>query len=297
MKVLLTGSTGFIGKYLLKALVEGGHSIIAIKGLQNNTSFLEENNIHFCYYTGNYEAIYNFIQQEHPTGIIHLAARITEKHTENEITNLIATNVLFPTHLIEAAVNTGVKWFINTGTFWQHYNNNVYSPTNLYAASKQSFKDIAQYYYEATTINFATLELFDTFGTNDTRPKLMNLWLKNLQSKEVLEMSAGEQVIDISYIDNITDAFITLMNLMHNDTKREHCGKSFVLKSDERLTLKKLAALFESVTEKKLNIVWGKRPYRNREIMTPYEYGISIPGWKPKISLEEGIRIFYKNSI
>jgi nucleoside-diphosphate-sugar epimerase len=41
---------------------------------------------------------------------------------------------------------------------------------------------------------------------------------------------------------------------------------------------------------KPLNIVWGGRPYRAREVMEPWTAFSTLPGWSPRISLKEGIR-------
>ncbi len=60
-------------------------------------------------------------------------------------------------------------------------------------------------------------------------------------------------------------------------------GDLFAVKATERHTLKQLATLYEQATCTKLNIAWGARPYRNREVMTPWENGVVVPGWDPKM--------------
>jgi CDP-3, 6-dideoxy-D-glycero-L-glycero-4-hexulose-4-reductase len=55
---------------------------------------------------------------------------------------MITSNITFGTKLLEIASRTGVKTFINTSSAMQNYDNNSYSPTNLYAATKQAFEDI-----------------------------------------------------------------------------------------------------------------------------------------------------------
>ena len=64
----------------------------------------------------------------------------------------------------------GVKILVNTGTSWQHYENKDYSPVNLYAATKQSFEAILQYYVEVASLKAITLKLFETYGLDDPRP-------------------------------------------------------------------------------------------------------------------------------
>ncbi len=295
MKILITGHTGFIGKHLIVQLQEEGHSIVAVVRQGSDVSFLTKNNISFCYYQREYGELFDFVNKEQPDGIIHLASLVLVHHSSEQINDLVNSNILFPLHLMEAAVNSKVKWFLNAGTFWQHYHDRDYSPVNLYAATKQSFEDLARYYFETTTINFVTFKLFDTFGPNDTRPKIFNLWRECALSGNLLEMSGGEQIIDISYIDNITEGIRVLMNLISKDREKKYCGKTYAMRAEKRFSLKELAKLFEQETGYKLNIAWGKKEYRPREVMIPWQKGEEIPGWKPKITLQEGIRLFLKN--
>jgi hypothetical protein len=57
----------------------------------------------------------------------------------------------------------------------------------------------------------------------------------------------------------------------------------------KRYTLKELAGIFEKATKKKLNINWGGKPYREREIMIPWNNVKVVPEWKPFISVFDGI--------
>jgi hypothetical protein len=52
--------------------------------------------------------------------------------------------------------------------------------------------------------------------------------------------------------------------------------------------------VFEQVAGGKLNIAWGKRGYRKREMMEPWSKGARIPGWIAKVTLEEGIEAFLR---
>ena len=68
--------------------------------------------------------------------------------------------------------------------------------------------------------------------------------------------------------------------------------KSFALKAKSRFTLKELSKIFEKISNKKLNINWGGKKYRNREVLIPWKNGEEIPGYVEKVSIEEGIRMF-----
>lgn len=289
MKILISGGTGFIGKHLVKHLLDANNEVHLIV----RSGITRENfdaRLKIFTFSGNLEDLVSFMKKEKFDGVVHLASLFLVNHEPADILGLITSNVLFGTQLIDAATKANIPWFINTGTFAQHYKNKRYSPVNLYAATKQAFEDVAQFYIETTKTTFVTIKLFDTFGEGDTRPKIFNLWSKISISGEQLTMSPGKQIIDINYIDNVTDGYLHMISLLNQKGSSKFHGKAFIISSQRRMTLRKLATLFEKVTQKKLNIVWGGRPYRERDVMVPWEKGQPLPGWKPKISLEEAIK-------
>jgi nucleoside-diphosphate-sugar epimerase len=294
MKILITGITGFIGKHLSRRLVNDGYDVYAVVRKKEAKDRLEQSHIKCHVDNGIDIELLNFFEQNRFDGVIHLASRFVVEHKIEEINDLIISNILFATRVLESSVKTNVQWFINTGTTWQHYKKRRYSPVNLYAASKQAFEAIAQYYMESSNINFITLKLNDTYGPNDTRPKILNILNKIANTEEALSMSPGRQLLDMVYIDDVIEAYVRMTELLREDNTKKLKGKSFVVSSGRRLSLKELTNLFSKVTNRTLQIKWGGKPYRKREVMKPYSKGKNVPGWKPKVSLEEGLkRTFY----
>ena len=287
MKILVTGATGFIGRHLIKSLVNTNEIHIIVRK-ESHIPF-ETEKINIFYYDGSIEKLITYFKQEKFDGVIHLASLFLATHSTEEIAGLIGSNVQFATELLEACKISGVKWFINTGTFWQNYQNEEYNPVNLYAATKEAFEVIAKYYTQTSNLIFTTIKLNDTFGPNDTRNKVFNLWAKIAESGELLEMSAGEQMIDISYIDDVVSAYELLINHLGSDNAKKFKEKFFIVSSNERISLRELAILYEEATATKLNIKWGAKPYREREVMIPWNKGEMVPEWKQKYSLKEAI--------
>jgi nucleoside-diphosphate-sugar epimerase len=238
MKLLISGATGFIGKNLIKKLLSKKHKICAIVRPSTKTDAIDDR-VNLYKHHGNIQELNDFMRREKFDGVIHLASLFLVQHESKDIQQLVESNLLFPTGLLESTVNSNTKWFINTGTFWQHYLNRDYSPVNLYAATKQAFQDIAQFYIESSEINFVTVELFATFGPSDTRSKVFNLWSKISKTGDQLDMSPGEQIIDINFIENIVDGYVKMINLVSTDSERKLSGKVFTIQSDKRVTLKK----------------------------------------------------------
>lgn len=290
MKIFITGATGFIGKHLVERLTHEGHSTTVNLHGKEETPFGKSVKTWKLNEESPDDDI-EFLKNEGFDGIIHLASLYLTVHQPNQVTKLIDSNVRFSSYILECSSKAEVKWFINTGTFWQNYQNKDYSPVNLYAATKQAFESIAQYYIETEQIKFVTMRLCDTFGPNDTRPKVFNLWEKIAESGETLDMSPGEQLIDISYIDDIVNAFFMLANHLDQRNPEIKNGEVYAVKAEKRFKLKELARIFEEAKGCSLNINWGAKPYREREVMVPWENGKNVPEWKANTNIEKGIKL------
>lgn len=282
MNILVTGSSGFVGTHLCARLRREHHNVFYLARPHTITQTPGVHDSMFFFANNNIDLLTQFIRTNKIDGIIHLASLYLQKHEPKDIPNLIQSNVYLGTAVLEAATSAGVKWFINTGTIWQNYHvpdgSDAYCPVNLYAATKQAFMDVAKFYSETTDIRICTLKLCDTYGPNDTRRKLYALFEENARTGEQLKMSAGEQKLDILHIDDVVEGFVHLADMLHNN---EPMDCEYVLTSGCQLTLRELAAKYEQDHNVQLNIEWGTRPYRLREVMIPYK-GNVLPGWRPK---------------
>lgn len=287
MRILVTGATGFIGTNLTRELRKNNDLFI----LGQFEGDPEKLGLPGIVMTDDIQRLADYIKVNEIEGVIHLASLYLTVHTPEQVKDLVLSNVYFGTAVLEAASLAGtVKWFLNTGSIWQNYNvkGTAYNPVNLYAATKQAFIDMAKYYSDVFGIRFCTLKLCDTYGPNDTRKKLFKLFRDNAKSGEILKMSPGEQKMDILFITDIISGFMHLAELL---ASKENLEEEYVLSSGFQLPLKEIATEFERVAGLKLNIEWGGRPYREREVMVPWK-GTVLKGWRPKVSLEEGIKIF-----
>ncbi len=90
-------------------------------------------------------------------------------------------------------------------------------------------------------------------------------------------------------------AYLKMIELIKNDSMRSFCGKSYSVTSGNPVRLKDLAKIFEEFSDRKLDINWGGRAYRKREVMMPWSKGEMVPGWEPKLKITDGIRDFLNN--
>ena len=289
--VLVTGGNGFLGSHLTKRLLKDGWSVNLI--ILNGSSLLPIkdiiNKVKIFNYSGKISEVMNAFSISQPYTTFHLGALFLAQHNSEDIINLIKSNILFTTQVAEAMCRNKCNHLINTGTSWQHYKNSPYDPVCLYAATKQAAEDILKYYSEALNLKVINLKLTDNYGPNDFRKKLFALLKSATDTNTRLEMSPGHQKIDIVYVDDVIDAYLTAQKLILGNNFKTM--KSFSVSSEQPIKLKDLVNIYETIIGKKLNIIWGGRPYRFREVMIPSIKDKSLPGWKPKMTLTDGIKI------
>lgn len=289
-RAILTGGTGFIGSHLARKLLQSGWQVCLLVRSNSRREKLEAlgEQVLFEVYDQNSQRLLEIFDRFRPLAVFHLASSMKLEQRTVEIDDMIHSNILFGTHLLEGMLRSGGLYFVNTGSYWQHFEGKGYNPVNFYAATKQAFEDLLKYYQEATPIRAVTLKLFDTYGPGDSREKLFQLLDRAQQTGESLAMTPGEQLMDLVYIDDVVDAFCQAEKLLESSPQGS-LESAYAVSSNRRIPLKNVVQVYERVTGKKLNIQWGGRPYGKRQVMTPWR-GTLLPGWKPKVDLEAGIR-------
>lgn len=291
-KVLLTGATGFTGSYVLRALIQAGWSVDILVRPTSTLGMIEgvKSKVGIHIYNGTLDDAMHIVSTTSPDVVIHVASMVVSEHKPNDVTALIESNILLGTQLLESMAKVGVKYFLNTGTYWEHFHSREYSPVGLYAASKFAFQNILQYYVELKGIDSITLKLYDAYGANDSRAKLMNLLFRAAETGELVLMTEGAQKIDLIHVLDVAEAYISAASRLLNGLVHGH--EIYGVGSGNHLTVREVVKVFERVCGKKLNIEWGARPYRAREVMEPCRLD-PLPGWRPRIELERGIALLF----
>jgi nucleoside-diphosphate-sugar epimerase len=290
-RVLVTGASGFVGSRLVQRLLDDGLAVHLIVRPQSSLQELKSaaSSVTVLTHDGSTGHLVKLLAQAAPDCVFHLASLFIAEHGVEDVVPLLDANVRFGAQLLEAMALNGTRRLVSAGTSWQHFNSPSYRPSSLYAATKQAFDAILDYYVDACGLRTITLKLFDTYGPGDPRPKLFALLRSAARSQARLDLTPGGQLIDLVYIDDAVEAFFLAGERLLLD--RSGPKEEYAVSSGRPLPLREVVAKYAEASGTTLNVRWGARPYRAREVMVPWNTGNLLPGWAPRVSLEVGIRM------
>ena len=146
MKILLTGTNGFLGNHLLNYLADYKYQLFSItrSKLVNHRSIAVQN---FIGEITNKLFIEEVVQNIKPNAIVHCAAMSKPDDCENNKELCWQTNVLSTQHLVEASLAFNTHFVFCSSDFVygegeNHKENDTYNPLNYYAQSKLTAEKI-----------------------------------------------------------------------------------------------------------------------------------------------------------
>lgn len=293
-KCIITGATGYIGSHVLKYLLSQGWDCHIISdprfGYDNIKDVLSK--VDVFEYSGDVNSLCEYLKNVEADVVFHLAAAVITNYRPEQVPVLIQSNIQFGTEILEAMRQSETKLLISTGSYWQNYNSDTYNPVDLYAATKEAFEKIVNYYVDAFSFRHINLRLYDVYGEDDKRPKLWNILREIAGTGKSIEVSPGGQYLDMIHIEDVCIAYERAFCLLSQDEKIKNV--TYGVRTGEMWTLKSIILLFQEVLGKQINANFGGKPYKEREVMMPYQGYDELPGWEPKITLEEGLLRFKK---
>jgi nucleoside-diphosphate-sugar epimerase len=281
-RALVTGASGFVGPHLVRRLLADGWEVGVVARSSSGLPHDVGQRCRVVPSDVDQQAFLADVQGFAPDVCFHLATHFVGVHGPADVDPLIDANLRLGTRLADALSTLPDVAFVNVGTVWQHHDGRAYGPTSLYAATKQAFVDVLQFFAECTPLRVVTVELSDTYGPDDHRVKLLQLLVRAHRTGEPLLLSPGEQLVDLVHVADVVDALIRAVPLAGAQAPCYAVG-------GEPMAVRDYVALVGELLGAAVPVEWGARPYRPREMMRPWRHFPRLPGWQPAIGLREGL--------
>lgn len=291
LKVLVTGATGFIGRHAVKRLVADGWTVY---GVSLEDAIIAGVRIDPLDLTD----VSQFAVWSHDKtfdAILHLAAAIPPQISgpiaENSFNVNIAAmmNVLRLAcerrcHVIYSSTSTvyGVAPRIDIPLFEE----SPPKPDNYYCTSKYVGELLCAQLAQADALSYTTLRLSAPYGPGNTRPTVINIFLKHALASEDLRLfGSGSRTQDFTYIDDVIEGLCLALTTRINGT--------FNIASGKPVSMRELAALaIETVRGSHSAIVNAEKadPQENYRAVFAIQRARDVLGWSPKVSLRQGMK-------
>ena len=299
MKSIITGGAGFIGSHLSEKLVLLGHKVVVIDnfivGNKSNIKNIKGKIKVFNRDIRNYNSIKNLFKNV--DYVFHLAALADIVPSIENPDDYYSTNVQGTYNVLKASVKNKVKRLIYSASSscygipkkYPTPENERILPEYPYALTKRMGEELVIHFAKVYKLNTTSLRFFNVYGprarTSGTYGAVFGVFLaQKLANKPFTIVGDGKQKRDFTYVSDIVDAII-------KTSKRKNLkGKIYNVGSGRTISINKIVKLLGG---KKIFI--PKRPGEPDITFADIKKIKKEVNWKPKISIEKGIKIILKS--
>ncbi|WP_421620842.1 NAD-dependent epimerase [Alkalilimnicola ehrlichii] len=233
MKVLITGSAGFIGSTLGLRLLERGDEVIGIDNLNDyyDVNLKKARLARLEKYPGfkpvlmdiaDRDGIARLFAEERPERVVNLAAQAGVRYSIENPAAYIDTNLVGFGNILEGCRHNGVEHLVyassssvyganTTMPFSVH--DNVDHPLSLYAATKKANELMAHTYSHLYDLPTTGLRFFTVYGPWGRPDMALFLFTRKILAGESIPVfNYGNHRRDFTYIDDIVEGVIRVLD-------------------------------------------------------------------------------------
>lgn len=309
MTILLTGSAGFIGFHVAKALLARGDAVIGVDNLNDYyTPDLKHARLDqllpqkgFTFHKldiADHEALKNIAANEGVTDIIHLAAQAGVRYSLENPFAYAASNLTGHLSVLEVAraIKANHMVYASSSSVYGANKKTPFAeddrtdaPVSLYGATKKSDENLSVSYGQLYQIPLTGLRFFTVYGPWG-RPD-MAYWMfteKILKGETISIFNNGDMGRDFTYVDDIVDG--VLAALAKPPTNAESHHRVFNLGNNHPEKLMDLVSLLEDgLGVKAKKSMEGMQKGDVKRTWADITHAQNMLGYQPKVSLADGI--------
>jgi UDP-glucuronate 4-epimerase len=233
MKVLITGSAGFIGSALSLRLLERGDEIIGIDSLNDYYDVaLKEARLERTAAYNNFTdlrvsiddrvAMAGIFSKHRPDRVVNLAAQAGVRYSIENPLAYVDTNLLGFANILEGCRHNNVEHLVYASSSSVYGSNtnmpfsvhdNVDHPVSLYAASKKANELMAHTYSHLYRLPTTGLRFFTVYGPWGRPDMAYFKFTQNiLAGKPIDVFNNGNHQRDFTYIDDIVEGVVRVLD-------------------------------------------------------------------------------------
>jgi len=301
-RVLVTGGAGFIGSHLVDRLI-GQFEVIVLDDLSGGNNFIKPHlgKDNFTFIEGSI-ASEKVVKKalEGVTTVYHLAAQPDVRLSVTDPMSDFEVNIIGGMSFLESLRKNDIERIVFSSSGGTVYGdsevfptpeNTPLAPISNYGAAKCAFEMYLSSYSELYGMSSVSMRLANILGPRLTHGIFFDLYNKLKKDPTRLEvLGTGRQDKAYMYVTDTVDAAVVLAD----NLKSGHLPVN--VSSGERLLVSRIAELIcegLGVPDAKIEYTGSKRGWAGDVVATDLDISrLKSFGWKPKIALEQGVKLY-----
>ncbi len=305
MKILVTGSCGFIGRHLCVKLLEEGHQVIGIDNMNSeiyDVSFKEQNSSLLQTYTNYIEYRDDIREQDYIVGnqpdiVIHLAAHANVRKSFVNPVMYIDNNDVITAKVLHEINQCTPKPRLIFASSSSVYGKNTKVPfaendpleniISMYALSKKMCEEMAKMYSQLFGLETIGLRFFTVYGPGG-RPdmSIYNFLCKIRDGQEITLYGDGSMKRDFTFVDDIVKGICACITVplqkgehrIYNLGNHNPIDLNTLIQSCEQVVGKKAMVVYKPTPVGEVPITYADISKANKELgfspSTPFDIGL-----------------------
>ena len=296
--LLIVGGTGFIGKNLALHAVQAGYKV-SVLSLNKPVEIQSVEGISYLQADiTDIAALQNKLGDGLFDYVVNLSGYVNHSNFLEGGKQVLNTHFVGVQNILQCLDWKRLKRFVQIGSSDEYGNLPApqhedlrESPISPYSLGKVASSQLLQMLHRTQDLPVVVLRLFLVYGIGQDNRRFLPQIIQGCLSNKPFPASAGKQLRDFCYIDDISQGI--LLSLTNDKVN----GEIINLASGTPIAIKEVVERVKiAVGQGKPE--FGKVPYRKGENMELYadkSKATDLLGWRPKVNLDEGIKIIVDN--
>ena len=270
-KVLVTGSSGFLGSHVADTLEEQGFSVVLFDTISSRyKSKTHEEFIGDILKPGDIDKA-----MEGCNAVYHFAAQADIKASSDKPTRTVKANIIGTQNVLEAARKHQVNRFMFASTIY------VYSELgSFYRVSKQACEKIIEEYQREFDLDYTILRFGSLYGPRANEFNAIHDFLiQALKNKKIIRRGDGKEIREYIHVKDAARLSIDSLN-------EKYKNKHLIISGNQQIRVKDLLIMIKEIFRGEIEIEFGEEEELHHYEITPYNY-------KPQIAKKITPDTFY----
>ena len=293
IRLLVTGSSGFIAGHLVRRLAASGHEVTGVdiaaprrplEGWRDVRLDLRDD-----------AGVARMVAEVRPEVVFHLAAQASVSVSMREPRLDIETNVIATVTLARAAAEAGARRFVFTSSGGAMFgapevvpahDDTPVRPRSFYGASKGAAEQYLKIVEWETGMTVASVRPANVYGPHQDphgEAGVVAIFTERmLRGEAVTIFGSGEDTRDYVYVDDIVEAQLRASEAPHG----EMCVVGTGIETSTRRIFELLA---QACGYERAPVIGSSRAGDIPRIVLDASRARAVWGWTPRVSLEDGL--------